>query len=135
MKTAEFHRRLVELGRRRGEIPRYGSPEWEAMPTGDARVFAAVVIAAENWRRDGTDEAIAARLRQELEESDRLLLERQFGAANDVHEAWMELPPRKRRVGGFGMPRTPEGWIAYYERCAEKVQQELQQRRDERAAA
>ena len=135
MNTAEFHHRLVDLGRRRGPVPRYGSPEWEALPTGDPRVFAAVVAAAESWRRDGTDEAIAARLRQELDESDRLLLARQFGAASDVHAAWMELPERKRRVGGFGLPRTPQGWIAYYERCAEKLQQEMQQRRDERAAA
>ncbi|HEY9410972.1 MAG TPA: hypothetical protein VIP77_15445 [Jiangellaceae bacterium] len=135
MNTAKFHRRLVELGRRRGQIPRYGSPEWEALPTGDARVFAAVVIAAENWRRDGTDEAIAARLRRELEEADQLVLARQFEAAQDVHGAWMDLPPRQRRVGGFGMPRTPEGWIAYWERCAERIQQEMQQRREERAAA
>ena len=54
MRTADFHRRLIELGRRHGEIPRYGTPEWEALPSGDPRLFAAVVIAAECWRRDGT---------------------------------------------------------------------------------
>ncbi|HEY9411434.1 MAG TPA: DUF2742 domain-containing protein [Jiangellaceae bacterium] len=96
MKTSEFHRRLVELGRRHGPVPRYGTPEWEALPDGDPRVFAAVVIAAECWRRDGTPEAIAARLRQELEESDRLVLYRQFGAERDVHAAWMEQPARRR---------------------------------------
>lgn len=35
------------------ELPRYGSPEWDALPAGSAARWAAVVLAAECWRTDG----------------------------------------------------------------------------------
>ena len=35
------------------ELPRYGSPEWGALPGGSAARWAAVVLAAECWRTDG----------------------------------------------------------------------------------
>jgi len=53
-------------------VARLGSPEWEELPAADPRRFAAVVRAAEAWRRDGTPEAIAARLRAELDDADLL---------------------------------------------------------------
>jgi len=33
-------------------LPSYGSPEWVALPEGDRRKVAAVVVAAECWARD-----------------------------------------------------------------------------------
>jgi len=41
---------MIGRGHKLGEIPRYGSPAWEALPQGDARAVAAVVQAAESWR-------------------------------------------------------------------------------------
>lgn len=45
-------------------IPRYGSPEWQALPEGPVKV-ASVVVAAEAWVRDC--EHAAENLRAELE--------------------------------------------------------------------
>lgn len=47
-------------------IPPYGSPEWLALPFGPVKL-AALVIAAENWRRESDPAHIAARLRDELD--------------------------------------------------------------------
>jgi len=59
---AEFVRRMLAIGRRCGEIPVYGSPEWEALDRLDPRRFASVVRAAECWRLEGEPEAIRRRL-------------------------------------------------------------------------
>ena len=66
-----FVARLLELGRRYGDIPIYGSPEWEALDDLDPRRFASVVRAAECWRRDG-DEELHVRLDEELHVADLL---------------------------------------------------------------
>ncbi len=49
--------------------PRYGSPEWLALPEGSSAKVAAVVIAAEAWAREGDD--LEQRLRAELDLSRR----------------------------------------------------------------
>lgn len=49
-------------------IPAYGSEEWEALPAGDIRIFAAVLVAAEAHYLEWTREAIAERLAKELRE-------------------------------------------------------------------
>lgn len=36
-----------------GQLPRYGSPDWAALPAGSAARWASVVLAAECWRTDG----------------------------------------------------------------------------------
>ena len=82
-----FVRRLLELGYRHGDIPIYGSPAWEQLPASDPRRFAAVVRAAECWYQDGTDDAIRARLTQELADNDMLCRYRIRAAGRDVHEA------------------------------------------------
>jgi hypothetical protein len=58
---------ILARARPLGPIPRYGSTEWAALQPGDARFVAAVAIAAHAWFEDnGTDAAIAARLREEI---------------------------------------------------------------------
>src|SRR3954471_18487093 len=47
-------------------VPDYGSPEWEALPDGPAKV-AAVVVAAECWRRYTDPAEVAWRLRIEID--------------------------------------------------------------------
>ncbi|MQA96018.1 MAG: hypothetical protein GEV11_15690 [Streptosporangiales bacterium] len=47
------------------DIPAYGSPQWLALPFGPVKL-AALVIAAETWRRETDPVQIAARLRDEL---------------------------------------------------------------------
>jgi Protein of unknown function (DUF2742) len=84
LSRAEFVRRLLELGWRHGELPIYGSPQWEALAVDDPRRFASVVRAAEAWRLDGTDEAIRARLLDELEVADLLARWRVRMAGLDV---------------------------------------------------
>jgi Protein of unknown function (DUF2742) len=82
---AEFVRRLLDLGRRHGDIPIYGSPEWEQLDVGDPRRFASVVRAAECWRRDGEPGAIREQLERELAENDLLARWRVRQAGLDVH--------------------------------------------------
>ena len=64
------------LGRRHGDIPIWGSDEWEALPSDDPRRFASVIRAAEAWRLDGEPDAAWRR----LDEDDALVQLR-------VHEA------------------------------------------------
>jgi Protein of unknown function (DUF2742) len=78
---AEFVARLVELGWRHGELPIYGSPDWEALDAVDPRRFASVVRAAECWRLDGEPEAV----RERLTENDWLVRYRVREGGLDVH--------------------------------------------------
>jgi hypothetical protein len=48
-------------------VPIYGSPEYQALPEGHPDRQASMEHAAECWRLEGTEEAIAARLRDEIE--------------------------------------------------------------------
>lgn len=47
---ARWARRMIEVAAK--PLPRYGSDEWLALPEGDARKVAAVVVAAECWATD-----------------------------------------------------------------------------------
>lgn len=90
MNTEQFVNRLLQLGWRHGDLPIYGSPEWEALDNIDPRRFASVVRAAEAWRRDSTDQALKTRLKAELEEADLLIRWRIRTAGLDVHAAHTE---------------------------------------------
>jgi hypothetical protein len=83
----EFVEKLLDLGRSCGEIPVYGSDEWEALDHTDPRRFAAVTVAAECWRREGEPDAIEARLRHELAEADWLAAWRLRRLSGDLSEA------------------------------------------------
>jgi hypothetical protein len=72
-------------------IPQYGSDEWDQLPHGDVRRWAALVVAAEHWREYWTAESIAERLREDLSAENRRCLERWTDAMNDVRG--------ERRVG------------------------------------
>jgi hypothetical protein len=78
---AEFVTRLLDLGRRYGDIPIYGSDEWDQLVPADPRRFASVVRAAECWRLDGEPEAV----RRRLAEDDWLVRYRIRQAGLDVH--------------------------------------------------
>jgi hypothetical protein len=81
----EFVTRLLDLGRRHGDIPVYGADDWEALDNLDPRRFASVVRAAECWRVDGTDDAIRGRLLDELADADLYTRWRVREAGLDVH--------------------------------------------------
>lgn len=49
--------RVTELLDGRGEIPAYGSAEWNALRADDARRAAAIITAAEAWRRREAEQA------------------------------------------------------------------------------
>jgi hypothetical protein len=68
--------------------PEYGSLAWHALPVDDPDRDRAVWQAAEAWRRYWTREAIAERLRRELDLIDRVTLERFKEASADVSRAW-----------------------------------------------
>ena len=114
MTRAEFVTRLLDLGRRHGEIPVYGSVQWETLDALDPRRFASVVRAAECWRLDGEPEAV----RRRLDEEDVLVLLRVREAGLDVHGRgdtdWVRIfDVVKARAGGYQpLERTPQPWTA-----------------------
>lgn len=70
-----------------GELPPYGSSEWQQLPADDPRRSAAVVVAAEAWRDHRSPERIAVDLRRELQATDMQVLARFKGASVDVSAA------------------------------------------------
>lgn len=48
------------------DVPRYGSTEWDELDEQDPRRAAAVITAAEAWRRHCSPEQVAEDLRQQL---------------------------------------------------------------------
>jgi Protein of unknown function (DUF2742) len=83
---------LLDLGRSCGEVPIYGSTEWEALDPIDPRRFAAVVVAAECWRQDGEPDRVRARLLDELAVADLLARWRVRVAGLDVRHAIDDWP-------------------------------------------
>jgi hypothetical protein len=96
MTRVEFVRRLLELGRRHGELPLYGSDEWEALPVDDPRRFASVIRAAECWRQEGEPDRVRRRLQQELAEQNWIAAWRLRRLSGDLSEAcdWAEASRR-----------------------------------------
>jgi Protein of unknown function (DUF2742) len=92
MTRQEFVARLLDLGRRYGEIPIYGGDDWEALDRDDPRRFASVVRAAECWRLDGTDEVMRARLLDELADADLFARWRVRLAGIDIRQATDDWP-------------------------------------------
>jgi hypothetical protein len=76
-----FARHHIDDAARRGPVPRYGSPDWHALPYPDPRRWAAIIVAAEAWTVDGDD--LPGRLRLELEAdaaAEQLLFDQAFAA-------------------------------------------------------
>jgi hypothetical protein len=68
--------------------PEYGSPAWQTIPTNHPDRERAVWQAAEAWRRYWQPDAIAERLRAELDLIDRITLERFKTVSADLSVAW-----------------------------------------------
>lgn len=63
---------LIEAGRATGgPLPRYGDSLWRSLPWGDKRKGAALVVAAEAWRRHCSTRQVAEDLIEHLVEQDR----------------------------------------------------------------
>lgn len=81
---------LARTGR---PIPRYGSPEWNALPDGDLRRVAAVVVAAECWRDHCSTERCFEDLIEQQRVDDALVFARIAETSASVHAA------------------LPDGWV------------------------
>ena len=75
---------VLEYARRVGDVPLISSPEWADLPASDLRKSGAVARAAMCWHRDGTDEAMRARLLDELADADLFARWRVRMAGHDV---------------------------------------------------
>jgi hypothetical protein len=64
--AAEWSAAIIARGRRHGTVPRFGSPEWKALPSSDPRFVASVALAAERWRDHCSPERIAWEMSLEL---------------------------------------------------------------------
>lgn len=117
MTRREFVARLLDLGRSCGEIPVYGSEEWDALDPVDPRRFAAVVVAAECWRQDGEPDRVRARLLDELAVSELLARWRVRMAGLDVRQAVDDWPRlydvvQARAAAYEAVERTEQPWSA-----------------------
>lgn len=68
MSLTPLARQLIARAGDRASIPRYGSPEWNALPDQDPRRAAAILIAAEAWRDHCSPERVAQDMRDSLAE-------------------------------------------------------------------
>lgn len=89
-----------------GQVPRYGSPEWQRLDNRDPRYLGALVIAAEAWRQHCSPDRIRSELELELdatsEAEERCFAEEFAAMAAKVRRAanrctWEEL--QRRRYG------------------------------------
>ena len=71
-------------------IPKFGSPQWLALPDGDRRKVAGVVVAAESYARDADE--LEDRLRAEVDAlrlADKRADDAEYVARRDAHrESW-----------------------------------------------
>lgn len=74
---------LARAGR---PIPRFGSPEWDALPEQDLRRVAAVLIAAEAWRDHCSPDRVAEDLEDQLDADDLLVRDRLDHARAAIHD-------------------------------------------------
>jgi len=97
-------RRLI--ARCEGKPPTYGTGEWLALPEGDGRKVAAVVLAAESWAAEGDE--LETRLRAEVEAmrlAHKRLEDEEYAARRDAHRSqWRHL----RLVRGVAHADTEE---------------------------
>src|ERR1041384_2418657 len=83
----EWSRPLLVAATRHGPIPPLGSAAWSALPDRDPRKLAALIPTALARLDESTPTAIAAQLRQELDESDRLTVARLRQMSHDLSAA------------------------------------------------
>jgi hypothetical protein len=82
--TRTYADTLIARGQARGRLPRYGTPEWVALPDTEPRKVAAVLIAAEAWRDHCSAERVAQDMADDLAEIDALLRYRMKAATADI---------------------------------------------------
>lgn len=80
----EWSAERIRQARAHGPIPSFGSAEWDLLPAGDPRRWAAVIVAAECWRDHRSPQRIADALRQEIADENAALYRRIRGASWDV---------------------------------------------------
>jgi hypothetical protein len=68
------------------DIPIYGSPEYHELPQDDPARLASIERAAEAWRLMWTVEAVAARLKAEINFNDQYTAWRLRQLSNDLSE-------------------------------------------------
>lgn len=107
------------------EIPIYGSREWLAL-THESRL-ACAIRAAEQWRREGTPDAIAARLRDELATIDTYIRYRLAEVSHDVSAIMTQNGVIDRTLNAHAAPRGRQ-LLAFYERRARELAATLDHR-------
>jgi hypothetical protein len=80
-------RQLIARAGDRSSIPRYGSPEWDALPDQDPRRAAAILIAAEAWRDHCSPVRVAEDMRDSLTEISDVIAHMFVGTSHDVAQA------------------------------------------------
>jgi hypothetical protein len=69
-----YAQRIIDAGCVVGQVPRYASAEFDALPSGDPRRHASVMIAAEAWRIYCSPERVADDMAVEVERDRRAWL-------------------------------------------------------------
>lgn len=98
-------------------FPRYGSPQWQALPPDDPRRLASALEAAELWRKYGDEEALLAWFR----EASRVLpsiAERRTRA--ELDQAAKPKPAHQLQATAGWPPIAVPGQPGRYLRCQER---------------
>lgn len=88
-------------------VPRYGSAEWAALPDGDRRKVAAIVVAAESWRTDLADLPfrLALQLQADKRAEDQAYLDRWKAHRSQ----WQDQRPGPRRGMSYAEAMREDG--------------------------
>lgn len=91
-------------------VPTYGSPAWDDLDDGDLRRVAAVLRAAEAWRRHCHPDTVAAELRDLLEAENEAARQRLSRAAADVRPWWVRESTAAERVAALDAYAREQAW-------------------------
>ncbi|MFJ9376836.1 hypothetical protein [Streptomyces sp. NPDC101455] len=105
--------RLDELLDGQGNPPKYGIREWHQLPNGDPRKAAAMIMAAEMWRRYGDEESLLTWFRDATRNRDSLASRRTITELDALAKA--QPPHPVRATDGWppvAIPGRP-GWYRH----------------------
>ncbi|WP_333735790.1 hypothetical protein [Streptomyces sp. IBSBF 2806] len=115
--------RLVELLDGHDDPPKYGIREWQHLPNGDPRKAAAMIMAAELWRRYGDEQQLMAWFRDATRNRDALASRRTLAELNALAAPH---PPRAVQAAEGWPPVAIPGRPGWYRRFVDGRQVDVQ---------
>lgn len=116
--------RVTELLDGHDQPPRYGTPEWQQLPGTDPKKGAAVITAAEMWRRFGDEDELVAWLKDAYRVRTPLASRKTIAELNALAKP---KPARPVQAAAGWPPVAIPGRPGWYRHLADGHQVDLQQ--------